>query len=91
MEVNKAWEQSKDEIDDSSRYGTWKNDYFLSKPDPAGHFCHKDEIRLAVNVDLAHGIMPEVSNLQVQCIVLKSQHTKHDHSRAACTRLPCHK
>ena len=45
MEVNKAWEQSKDEIDQTSRYGTWNKDYFLSKPDPSGRFCHADEIR----------------------------------------------
>ena len=47
VEVNKAWEQSKDEIDENSRYGTWKADYFLSKPDPAGRFCHATEIRSA--------------------------------------------
>ena len=45
VEVNKAWEQSKDEIDENSRYGTWKADYFLSKPDESGHFCHANEIR----------------------------------------------
>lgn len=47
VEVNKAWEQSKDEIDENSRYGTWKADYFLSKPDPTGRFCHATEIRSA--------------------------------------------
>lgn len=47
MEVNKAWEQSKDEIDENSRYGTWKADYFLSKPEGSGHFCHANEIRSA--------------------------------------------
>ena len=43
--MNKAWEQSKDEIDQTSRYGTWNKDYFLSKPEPSGRFCHADEIR----------------------------------------------
>ena len=49
IEPTKAWEQSKDEIDEKSRYGTWKNDYFLSKPDDSGHFCHANEIRSAAD------------------------------------------
>ena len=47
IEPTKAWEQSKDEMDEKSRYGTWKSDYFLSKPDDSGHFCHANEIRSA--------------------------------------------
>lgn len=45
VEVNKAWEQSKDEIDQSSKYGSWDSDFFLAKPDNTGAFCHANEIR----------------------------------------------
>lgn len=45
VEPTKAWEQSKDDMDENARYGTWKGDYFLSKPDTSGHFCHAIEIR----------------------------------------------
>jgi len=45
VEPTKAWEQSRDEIDEKVKYGTWKGDYFLSKPDDSGHFCHATEIK----------------------------------------------
>lgn len=60
VEVNKAWEQSKDEIDQTSRYGTWNKDYFLSKPSPSGRFCHADEIR---------GVLQEMES-----VVTKARH-----------------
>ena len=69
VEVNKAWEQSKDEIDENSRYGTWKADYFLSKPDPAGRFCHATEIRSA-NSEAFWYQTPRTS----KCIVPRSWH-----------------
>ena len=46
MEPTQAWEQSKDDIDENAKYGTWKGDYFLSKPDESGRYCHPLEIRL---------------------------------------------
>ena len=45
VEPTKAWEQSRDEIDEKVKYGTWNKDYFLSKPDDSGRFCHKAEIK----------------------------------------------
>ena len=45
VEPSKAWEQSKDDIDAAARYGTWQKDFFLSKPEETGHFCHAMEIR----------------------------------------------
>ncbi len=45
MEPTKAWEQSRDEIDEKVKYGTWNKDYFLSKPDGGGRFCHAAEIK----------------------------------------------
>ncbi len=47
VDPDEAWEQSKDGIDENSRYGTWRADYFLSKPADNGHFCHANEIRSA--------------------------------------------
>lgn len=45
VEPSKAWDQSKDEMDAGARYGTWKKDFFLSKLDDSGRFCHAMEIR----------------------------------------------
>ena len=45
VEPTQAWEQSKDDIDENAKYGTWKGDYFLSKPDESGRYCHPLEIR----------------------------------------------
>ena len=45
VEPSKAWDQSKDEMDQGARYGTWKKDFFLSKLDDSGQFCHAMEIR----------------------------------------------
>lgn len=45
VEPTKAWEQSRDEIDEKIKYGTWNKDYFLSKPDDSGRFCHAAEIK----------------------------------------------
>ncbi len=45
VEPTKAWEQSRDEIDEKVKYGTWNKDYFLSKPDGSGRFCHAAEIK----------------------------------------------
>ena len=54
VEPTKAWDNSKDDIDENARYGTWKGDYFLSKPDNSGHFCHALEIRLVLHADCGH-------------------------------------
>ena len=45
MDPAKAWEQSRNEIEKKTVYGTWKRDYFLMGPDNSGDLCHLAEIK----------------------------------------------
>lgn len=45
MNPDKAWEQSREEVERKTRYGTWQSDAFLDGPDSTGQLCHMDEIR----------------------------------------------
>ncbi|CAG9466398.1 unnamed protein product [Pedinophyceae sp. YPF-701] len=40
----KAWKESKDEIEASSVYGTWRNDQLVAGPDETGRLCSMGEI-----------------------------------------------
>ena len=80
--MNKAWEQSKDEIDQTSRYGTWNKDYFLSKPEPSGRFCHADEIRSVGNS------WPHIAKVSVAFPASEPQHLSLN-TLTSTAQLPC--
>lgn len=45
MDPDKAWRESREEVEKKTRYGTWQADMFLHGPDSSGEFCHMMEIK----------------------------------------------
>lgn len=44
-DADTAWAETKDEIENKAKYGTWLRDAFFTGPDDSGRWCHINEIK----------------------------------------------